>query len=142
MRWQAAARGAAAALLPFLLAGCEYFVSDVATRIRYALMREAEALGAATGSTTTFTLRPDHWPDDCPGGSGYRLVLRPYAGGKQVAVGDILISCKDGRRGYGTGFGSERLYVAREISVEKKRDEDLRITLRRTETGIEIAALQ
>lgn len=76
-------------LLP-LLSGCEYFVSDVATRIRYALLRENAALHSSSELSRTFSIRPDHWPDACPGDQGYTLTLVPYRGGKQVKVGGYL----------------------------------------------------
>jgi hypothetical protein len=39
-------------------------------------------------------------------------------------------------------MGSESIYVAREMWVEKKKDEKLRITLRKTSKGIEIVSLE
>ena len=56
-------------------------------------------------------MRPDHWPDACP------------------------------KEGDWTGLGSEKLFVTRELSVNKRRDEDLRITLRKVPAGIEITQL-
>jgi hypothetical protein len=120
---------------------CEYAFSDVATRIRYRLLDEGAALLSSNAETATFALRPDHWPDECRQGEGYRLVLSPYKGGKQVATGDIVVTCKGGGIYY-TGMGSERIYVAREMAVEKGKEEDLRITLRKTPSGIEIVALE
>jgi hypothetical protein len=127
--------------LAALAAGCEYAFSDVATRIRYALLSESDALSVSGNDTVTLTLRPDHWPDGCRKGAGYRLVVSPYRGGKQVAVGDINVHCKGGG-GYHTGLGSEQIHVAREMSVEKKPEDDLRITLRRTAYGVEIVGLE
>ena len=70
------------------------------------------------------------------------MVISPYAGGKKVAVGDIVVHCKDGKRGYNTGLGSERIYVTKVLSAEKRKDEDLRVTVRETDLGIEIVALE
>ena len=128
------------AALAITAAGCEYFVSDVATRIRYHLDDAMAELQRSEGETITVSLRPDHWPDACPGDGGYELVIAPYGGGKKVAVGDIRIMCA-GRHHYWTGLGSEKLFVNRELSIRKKRDEDLRITLRKVPEGIEIVRL-
>ena len=88
-----------------------------------------------------FTVDPDHWPDGCVKGSGYRLVLSPYKGGKQVAVGDIDVYCRNGRRYY-TGLGSEQIYVKQEMAVEKQSGEAVLVALRKTADGTEIVALQ
>lgn len=122
------------------LTGCEYFVSDVATRIRYALVDESARLLASGSETATVSLRPDHWPDACRGG-GYRLTLRPYQGGKYVAVGDIIIDCRGGG-GYYTGMGAETIYVTQPLTIDKGTDDALRITLRKTTAGTEIVRLE
>lgn len=124
-----------------LLSGCEYFVSDVATRIRYALVRESAALLASDEVERIISLRPDHWPDACAGDAGYRLTLSPYQGGKSVPVGDIHVSCKSGGPYY-TGMGVETIYVTQELVVDKRADEHLLITLRRTDRGTEIVNLR
>lgn len=121
--------------------GCEYVASDVATRIRYRLYAAASELKRSSHDSMTIALRPDHWPDECPKRAGYRLVISPYRGGKQVATGDIAVTCK-GKRSYSTGLGLEELYVAQDIAVEKGSDEDLLITLRKTSSGVEIAGLE
>lgn len=133
-------RAATAALVLLASVGCEYFVSDVATRIRYALI-DAVADAPAEDETVVLRLRPDHWPDGCPGDGGYTLTVSPYRGGKQVPVGDIGIRCR-GRGSYGTGFGSERIRVATDLSVDKRRDEDLEIVLRGRADGLDIVALR
>lgn len=124
-----------------LAAGCQYAFSDVATRIRYALLDQQAALEASGSAAATLSLRPDHWPDGCRQGRGYRLVLSPYRGGKQVPTGEILVQCTGGGQYY-TGMGSERVYVTSEMSVVKKADEDLVITVRRTPGGMEIVSLK
>jgi len=124
-----------------LLAGCEYAFSDVATRIRYALLKESALLQLSTKETVTIALHPDHWPDACRKGEGYRLVLSPYMGGKQVASGDIVVTCKGGGSYY-TGMGSESIYVALEMTIEKKTEDELRITMRKTQSGTEIVRLE
>jgi len=133
-------------LVPLLAAatfvsGCEYAFSDVATRIRYALLEESALLRFSKNETVTIALRPDHWPDACRKGMGYRLVLSPYRGGKQVASGDIVVTCKGGGRYY-TGMGSESIYVAQDMAIEKKPEDELRITLRKTQSGTEIVRLE
>ena len=124
-----------------LMAGCEYTFSDVATRIRYALLEESTLLLLSKNETVTIALRPDHWPDACRKGQGYRLVLSPYRGGKQVASGDIVITCKGGGSYY-TGMGSENIYVAQEMAIEKNKEDELRITLRKTNSGTEVVRLE
>lgn len=128
-------------LMMAMLSACEYAFSDVATRIRYRLLEESASRHMADNETVTIALRPDHWPDECRKGQGYRLVLSPYKGGKQVATGDIVVNCKGGGIYY-TGMGSESIYVTREMAVEKKKEDELRITLRKTNSGIEIVALE
>ena len=123
------------------LSGCEYAFSDVATRIRYALVDAEAELHGSRKDTLTITLRPNHAPDGCRDGAGYRVVLSPYRGNKQVAVGDVDVHC-NGWRHYYTGFGSEGIYVTRIMTVEKKADEEMRITLRKTSSGIEIVGLE
>jgi hypothetical protein len=134
-----------ALLLGFLatvaLSGCEYFLSDVATRIRYALLDAKAELQKSPKETLTITLRPNHAPDGCKGAAGYRLEISPYRGNKQVATGDISAKCNAGRH-YHTGLGSESLYVTRVMTVEKKADDDVRITLRKTSSGVEIVGLE
>jgi len=129
------------AALAALISGCEYVVSDVATRIRYRLHAAVSELKLSTHDSVTVSLRPDHWPDECPKRAGYRLLISPYRGGKQVATGDIAVTCKGGRS-YATGLGLEQLYVAQDLAVEKESDEDLRITLRKTSSGVEIVGLE
>lgn len=123
-----------------VLSGCEYAFSDVATRIRYAL-QQTLAAPPAEGQTTVVRLRPDHWPDACPGDGGYTLRVVPYRGRKQVPTGDILIACR-GRGSYATGLGSEQIAVAGDLTVEKTRDQDLEIEIRGRARGIEIVALR
>jgi hypothetical protein len=123
------------------LAGCEYAFSDAATRVRYALVR-AEFVMRMTGSETdNLALNPDHWPDGCGGTEGYQLAVSPYKGDKQVAVGDIDVYCQNGRRYY-TGFGSERIHVAKKMTVEKKPGETLHLVLRKSASGVEIVELR
>lgn len=128
-------------VLALALTGCEYAFSDVATRIRYRLLDAMSELQRSKSETISVALRPDHWPDECPKEAGYRLVISPYKGGKQVATGDIVVSCRAGREYY-TGLGSERLYVTRELAVEKKKDDEVRLTLRKTPSGVEIVSLE
>jgi hypothetical protein len=123
-----------------LLCGCEYAFSDVATRIRYAVLEESARLRLSSSESSTIALRPDHWPDACRKSMGYRLVLSPYKGGKQVATGDIVVNCKGGGVYY-TGMGSEMVYVTEEIAIEKKPEDELRITLRKTGAGTQIVRL-
>jgi hypothetical protein len=123
------------------VSGCEYAFSDVATRIRYALLEESALLRSSKNETVTIALRPDHWPDACRKGMGYQLVLSPYKGGKQVASGDIVVTCNGGGSYY-TGMGSENIYVAQEMAIEKKTEDELRITLRKTNSGTEIVRLE
>ena len=91
-------RLAFALVLATLLSGCDYAFGDVATRIRYALLRESTLLQWSGNDTVTISLHPDHWPDACRIGQGYRLVLSPYKGGKEVASGDIEVT-RQGREG-------------------------------------------
>ena len=124
-----------------LVAGCEYAFSDAATRVRYALLKADISMHLSRNETMTITADPDHWPDGCDKGKGYRLVLSPYKGGKQVAVGDIDVYCNDGHRYY-TGFGSEKIYVSQEMSVEKKAGEEVHLGLRKSASGVEIVDLK
>jgi hypothetical protein len=135
------ARVAVAVGLACAATGCEYALSDVATRIRYALVDAHADLQSSASDTLTIRLRPDHWPDACPDGRGYRVKLIPYQGNKQVAVGDIDIACH-GKGVYWTGFGSEQIYVAHELAVDKTRDQDLVITLHKSAKGSEIVTLE
>jgi hypothetical protein len=131
-------------LLVALIAGasaCEYAFSDVATRIRYRLLAESASLRDSSNETAVVAMQPDHWPDQCRRGQGYRLVVSPYKGGKQVATGDIVVNCTGGGSYY-TGMGSETIYVVREMWIDKKKDEELHITLRKTSKGIEIVSLE
>jgi archaellum component FlaG (FlaF/FlaG flagellin family) len=134
------ARPLAIVLVALTLAGCLGLISDAATRVRYAMLDAVDDLGTSVGSTVSFTVDPDRWPDGC-GGKGYTLSLVPYRGGKAVAVGDINVRCADGRP-YGTGFGSEDITLAAELSVTKGPGETLTITLERTATGIAIVGLK
>lgn len=123
------------------VSGCEYVLSDVATRIRYSLLDAKAELQGSQKETLTLALRPNHAPDGCKSGAKYRVVLSPYKGNKQVAVGDIDVYC-DGVLRYYTGFGSEEIRVAREMAVEKNAEDEVRITLRKTSSGIEIVGLE
>jgi len=135
-----AARGAIASLsvAALLLGGCELLASDVATRIRYGLRDAAARLQDGPDDSVVVTLEPNHWPDGCRQRARYRITLSPYRGGKQVPSADIEVQCP-GQNAYATGT---RLRVARTLSVEKGADEPLRVTLRKTPTGVEVAALQ
>jgi hypothetical protein len=128
------------AVVSLAVGGCEHAFSDVATRIRYALLRSLASPPAA-GVTTVLRLRPDHWPDACPGDGGYTLTVTPYRGGKQVRTGDIAIRCRSGHP-FWTGLGSEAIAVAGDLRIEKARDEDLEIVLRGRASGIEIIELR
>lgn len=117
------------------LSGCEYLVSDVATRIRYKLDDERARLLASDDDTRVVELKPNHWPDSCGKAPRYRVVFSPYKGNKAVAVGDIDVFC-EGATHYWTGMGSEKLVVDRELAVVKQADETLRITLRKGGSGL------
>jgi hypothetical protein len=127
---------AAAALI---LAGCERLVSDIATRVRYALRDAAAELHSSSAEARVVTLTPNGWPDGCKSGARYRLTLSPYKGGKQVPAADIDVLCDGRNHSYTTGT---RLLVARQMSVEKGPDEPVKITLRKTAKGIEIVGLE
>lgn len=125
-----------------LVSGCEYFGSDMATRIRYKLGDARAQLLASQDDTASLELRPNHWPDSCGKAPRYRVVLKPYRGGKQVASGDIMVFCEGGTH-YWTGMGSEKLVVDRELAVEKGADETLYFTLHKREAGIvQVTALR
>jgi hypothetical protein len=127
--------------LTLLVAGCEYAFSDAATRVRYALFRANIAMQLTQNDTKTITVDPDHWPDRCRKGTGYRLVLSPYKGDKQVPTGDIVVYCNDGHQYY-TGLGSEKIYVTQELAVDKGAGEEVHITIRKTSAGMEIVDLK
>lgn len=128
------------AVVPFM-SGCEYALSDVATRIRYALLKQSALLHLSNNETVTLALRPNHWPGACRKGEGYRVVLSPYRAGKQVASGEIVVTCKGGGSYY-TGMGSEKIYVVEEMAIEKQPADELRITMRKTSFGTEIVGLE
>ena len=130
-----------AVLATAALTGCEYFVSDVATRIRYRLDDAKAELERSEKATLPITLRPNHRPDSCGSDASYRVTLSPYKGNKKVAVGDIDVLCER-RHHYWTGLGSEGIYVTRVLTVEKKADDEVGITLRKTPSGVEITALE
>ena len=125
-----------------LLAGCEYTISDAATRVRYAFQKaEISSFLLSENETTTITVAPDHWPEGCKKGEGYQLILKPYQGNKQVASGDIVVDCF-GENGYHTGFGSEDIVIAQEMTIKKKSGEKVQITLRKSQPGLEIIELK
>jgi len=134
---------ATAVLLVSALAtsGCKSLFSDVATRIRHALLKESARLRSSADQQLSFSLRPDHWPDGCRGDAGYRLVMTPDRGNKQVSSGDIVVYCLKGGKYY-TGMGDETIYVTREIAIEKHKHDDLWITLEKTPRGTEIIRLE
>lgn|SRR5262245_17509070 len=120
------------------LTGCEYAFSDAATRIRYALLAQSWRV-QASDTPVTVTVYPDHFPEGCD--SNYRVVLSPYKGGKQVPVGDIFVHCQSGQRYY-TGFGSEQIYVTKEIFIEKRAGEAVTLSLHKTASGSEIVDMK
>ena len=123
------------------LAGCEYLGTDVATRIRASLLEAKAQLEKSGQQSMTIILKPNHWPDHCADPAGYRVTLSPYKGNKQAAVGDINVQCQ-GKRTYYTGFGSDGIFVTRDLTVEKKPGEALRVTLRKSKAGLEIVGLE
>ncbi len=132
--------GAGAVALVVLLGafflGFERLVSDIATRIRYAL-RDGEFLMQATGRDShVVTLAPNGWPDGC-GEQGFRVVLSPYKGNKVVPAADIDVYC--GKRHYSTGTA---LIVPRGMSVQKPADGSVSLTLARSPAGITITELR
>src|SRR5262249_7774028 len=126
------------ALITLLAAtsGC----TDIATRIRHEIEEAQAKLETSPQDSISVVLRPNHSPDGCQEGAGYRLVVRPYSGGKQVPAGDIDVFC-NGSRHYWTGL-SEKIRVPGQLVVQKKADEEIRVTLRRTPAGFEIAGLE
>jgi len=126
-------------MMPLVYFAFERLVSDVATRVRYALRNEAARMHLLREDTRVMTIRPNGWPDGCRAGSTYRLVLSPYKGNKQVPAADIDVHCAGGRHHYWTGT---ELIVPAELAVEKGPDDEVRITLRRTPAGIEIVDLK
>ena len=124
-----------------LMAGCDYTIADAATRVRYALFRAEIWMRLLRSDTLTITVDPDHWPGGCRNNVGYKLVLSPDKGDKQVAGDEILVTCND-RRPHYTGFGTNYIYVAREMAVEKKSGEEVQIALRRSSSRIEIVELK
>jgi len=131
----------AAALLAAALAGCEYLGTDVATRIRQSLVEAKAEMEKSGRESATVVLKPNHWPDGCGAAAGYRITLSPYKGNKEAAVGDITIQCH-GTRSFYTGFGSDGISVTRDLRVEKKAGDPVRITLKRARSGVEIVALE
>lgn len=125
--------------LILMLVGCETLVSDIATRIRYKVRDAAAGLTVGRSVETTITLQPNGWPDGCQPGASYRVTLSPYKGNKAVPVGDITVNCQ-GWRTYYTGLAG--VTVRKELSVEKKADEPLRLTLKKTTQGIEVVSLE
>ena len=51
-----------------------------------------------------------------------------------------MVTCKGGGTYY-TGMGSEKIYVVREMAIEKGTEDELRITLRKTDSGTQIVGL-
>lgn len=129
-------RALGAALLVFAAAGC----TDIATRIRFGIEDAHAKAESSSQDSISVVLRPNHSPDGCREGAGYRLVVRPYSGGKQVPAGDIDVFC-NGSGHYWTGL-SEKIRVPGELVVEKKADDEIRVTLRKTPAGFEIARLE
>ena len=132
-----AAMAAFVLLMVALFLGFERLVSDIATRIRYAL-RDGELLMLATGRDShVVTLAPNGWPDGC-GERRFRVVLSPYKGNKQVPAADIDVHCAN-RHHYWTGT---LLIVPRQMSVEKEAGGGIALTLTRTPAGITITDLR
>lgn len=134
-------KAASVVLLACLLlaTGCETLVSDMATRIRYQLRDAAADMKRRGRVELEVQISPNHWPDNCLPGAGYRVRLLPYRGGKVVPVGDIIVECH-GKRHFGTGL--DGVFVADELIVEKDPADPIRFLLRSTPDGIEVVSIR
>ncbi|MFY9288221.1 MAG: hypothetical protein WAO98_06930 [Alphaproteobacteria bacterium] len=136
--WDLAIALTLAGAFVFFLSGAERLTSDIATRIRYALRDGAGTLALVSDKARAFSVRPNVWPDNCKNAKGYRIVISPYKGNKQVESADINVYCHGGRQFY---TGTE-LIVRKKMSVEKSGEEAVIFILGKTEKGTEILSLE
>ena len=135
--------GKRSATLGFLLlaactAGCETSISDMATRLAYAVRDGAARLARSPSDTLVLSVAWRSWPDGCP--DGYRVAWNADNDVKAPGVG---VECTSTRHSYGTTYARNFVKVTKALTVTKEKGEPVTIALRKRPDGaIEVVALQ
>jgi hypothetical protein len=131
-------RCATLALLLLAAAGCETLISDMATRLAYAVRDGAARLSRSRSETLVLSVAWRSWPDGCPG--GYRVEWNADNADKTPGVG---VECTSTRHSYGTTYARNFVKVTKALTVTKEKGEPVTIALRKRSDGaIEVVALQ
>lgn len=125
-----------AAWLPLLalgLSGCEFLVSDSASRTAFALREASRRLAASSDSTIVVRVSPREWPRGCHG--AYRLTLAPDT----ARVPGLAVHCLPAGPVYTSG-GALALVRTRDLQTSEFRAaEPMILLLRRQGQEIEVA---
>jgi len=131
-------RWATLALLLLAAAGCETLISDMATRLAYAVRDGAARLARSRSDTLVLSVAWRSWPDGCPG--GYRVEWNADNDARAPGVG---VTCTSKRHTYGTTYARSFVKVTKALTVTKEKGEPVTIALRkRLDGAIEVVALQ
>ena len=130
--------------LTFLLAlamtacGAELLISDMATRLAYAVRDGAAQLRRSKSETLVLSVAWRSWPDGCP--DGYRVEWNPDDDPKAPGIG---VACTTNRRTYGTTHHRNFVKTTRRLQVTKEKGEPVTIGLRKRPDGlVDVVALQ
>jgi hypothetical protein len=131
-------RYATVGLVLLAVAGCETLISDMATRLAYAVRDGAARLSHSRSETLVLSVAWRSWPDGCPG--GYRV---EWNADNDVKAPGIGVACTSNHHSYGTTYARNFVKVTKALTVTKEKGEPVTIALRkRTDGAIEVVALQ
>ncbi len=116
-----------------LLAGCELFTSDSASRTAFALREGARRLSGAPDSTLTIRIQPRQWPAGCQG--DYRVDFVPDTS----AVPGLAIRCLPDGPVYTSGGHLPLLHTDTTLSISIRAAQPLFLVLRKDGTRIALA---
>ncbi len=116
-----------------LLAGCELFTSDSASRTAFALREGARRLSGAPDSTLTVRIQPRQWPAGCKG--DYRVDFVPDSS----AVPGLAIRCLPDGPVYTSGGHLPLVHSDTTMSITIRATQPLFIVLRKDGQRIEVA---
>lgn len=115
------------------LGGCEFLVSDSASRTAFALRDGARRLAGSGDSTITVRVAPRQWPRGCQG--AYRLTLVPDS----AAVPGLAIRCLPGGPVYTSGDALAQVRTRELLTADLRATEPVTLLLRRNGQEIEVA---
>lgn len=121
------------ALLAVGLGGCEFLVSDSASRTAFALREASRRLVASGDSTIVVRVTPREWPRGCRG--AYRLTLAPDS----ALVPGLAVHCLPSGPVYTSGDALALVRTPQVLTGEFRATEPVVLLLRRNGADVEVS---